>query len=455
MFEDNTVISNKLKFKPKDYSYPSYRYNKLTHHGVSGASIILGSQHSSSTFELPVEVYNLSKSILTFNVEFDAPGTADRANWFITDGLSPISQIILTTRGGNKLVDIKEVDIYTKVVTKAETKMEDFLNYPTITAQEVTDLKSCRLLGKSGDFLSALPQDGTDNHLDIIGVTYVSCGKNNEASKYRIQIPLEQIKNTLFELDKDFYANEIINMQIQWNTKNKLGWMTTIAGAALDPSNVAAALPGAVTLSNIHLYLATETNHDIINTIKANVASGTYRLLVPWVDFSSLSYNAAGSQAQQLTYFGGQTGRRLMKIYHTLVQASGDRNKQGVINNKDGAIVSEFYTKLNDNRLQDFNIDCTNLEDYMMLQDKLRGSVLAGADVYQYNWFWLEDFSDYIAPSDLPTSPSKDNLRRGIPMIDQLKWSFYAEVAAGTYVHHTFSVFQRELVVSPNGIEFD
>lgn len=453
--QSETVYSPEIRFKPRDYEHPVYRTAKLLPQGGSSNSITLDAHNPETIFELPQKVFNLSKSMLHFNLEIDSE--AGEVSWTRVDCLSPIYQIQLYTRGGTHLVDLNDVDLFTKVVTKAETKFEDYMNYPTITGtgndDDVKKVLACRLLGKNGSPTAANSPDhsGGASTLPILEPTYCSGTATAKAFTYRCKIPLSQIKNTLFDVDKDFYANEVLLLRIVWNQKNKVVWAGTDANSPAVGQKDSA---GTVKISSMAVFLAIEQNQVIENSIKMSIADGTYRFLAPWTRVYKINYSASGVQTQQLR-LDISGGQRLMKIYHTIVKNSGDKNTILTIDNKAGSKCTSFYTSLNNNRLQDFNVDCTNMEDFMLLQERLKGSVLVDSNIYQYNWFWLDDFADYLAPSDLPTYPPKDNLRRGIPMLEQQLWEFVGNVATSNSLdHYSFVVFQRELSVTPAGIAF-
>jgi len=55
--------------------------------------------------------------------------------------------------------------------------------------------------------------------------------------------------------------------------------------------------------------------------------------------------------------------------------------------------VNTFYTMLDNERIQEFNLTCASFDDYKLLKDKLAESMIQSSDMYYYNWFWIEDFS--------------------------------------------------------------
>jgi len=117
--------------------------------------------------------------------------------------------------------------------------------------------------------------------------------------------------------------------------------------------------------------------------------------------------------------------------------------------------VLSYYTQLNGKRSQDINIDCTSysgtpLLDYMSHKRQLRGSILANSNIYQYNWFHCDDFSDFGPRYD---QDNKGELISGIPMsVAPLTWSFVGvnmRPADNSFQHYTWFVFVKKLTMSP------
>ena len=128
-----------------------------------------------------------------------------------------------------------------------------------------------------------------------------------------------------------------------------------------------------------------------------------------------------------------------------------DTAATGVVNQK----VASYYTQLNGKRSQDINIDCTSysgnpLLDYMSHKRQIRGSILANANVFQYNWFHCDDFCDFGPAYD---QENKGELISGIPMsVAPLTWSFVGvnmRAAQNAFQHYTWFVFVKKLTMSP------
>ena len=124
---------------------------------------------------------------------------------------------------------------------------------------------------------------------------------------------------------------------------------------------------------------------------------------------------------------------------------------------------------LDNERLQEFNMSCANYDDYMQMRSKLKGSVIQDADMYYYNWVWIEDFTNNMNKAE----SDNDTKEVGLDLSIEHKWDFYGQqmnVQAnpgpdsatgsfngansnnGSYNHYTFAVTQKILTVSAAGI---
>ena len=206
------------------------------------------------------------------------------------------------------------------------------------------------------------------------------------------------------------------------------------------------------TVTSIQLFLAIETNQDIAQQVreKKNSAEGL-SVLMPYVYGNKINL-AAGSVSVSLKY-SRANGLKLLKIYHML---SSNTETNGTVSyntsNVAQAELTDFYSNLNNNRLQQFNVTCANGEDWMLLKNLLKGSLYVSQNVYKYNWVWIDDFSGSISPLNESPVPDTDNFMKGIDLSSEQKWDIFMTTAAQLN-HFTFSICQKMLVVNSSGIQ--
>jgi len=153
-----------------------------------------------------------------------------------------------------------------------------------------------------------------------------------------------------------------------------------------------------IAVTNLIFYLAMEQNESINQQIMSQVSSSGLNVMIPYTYM--YKYNPGTVTSATVTIrVSRANGIRLQKIYLSTfnnVESSNtavDCSNTAVGTNNVSAKVLTFYTAMDNNRLQDINVNCANMEDYMMLYDKIKGSVIQSSDMYRYNWFWLEDFT--------------------------------------------------------------
>src|SRR5690606_19998306 len=119
-------------------------------------------------------------------------------------------------------------------------------------------------------------------------------------------------------------------------------------------------------------------------------------------------------------------GRVLQKVYHApynnqeQFDTMYDHCNNGVVANALVAQkVQQYYTQLNGQRIQDITINCTPTAangpflDYMQHRRQLRGSNMQNANIYQYNWFHCDDFTEL---DNNYVFDNNSSLIAGIPM---------------------------------------
>ncbi|HEV2601386.1 MAG TPA: hypothetical protein VGT41_03745 [Candidatus Babeliales bacterium] len=204
--------------------------------------------------------------------------------------------------------------------------------------------------------------------------------------------------------------------------------------------------------------------------IMNEVQSTGLSYLIPYVQAFKAS-NTGTSQNISIQLDQGN-GRSLMKVYHSLYNSQEDLDTAydhantptiagttDALNAPVAQKVTQYYTQLNGKRNQDITIDCTysgGFLDYMQHKRQLRGSILSNLNVYQYNWFHCDDWSDFGPRYDQDNS---GELISGIPMsVAPLTWSFVgvmirpATTNTNTFQHYTWFVFVKKLTMAPGQV---
>lgn len=463
-----TVVSaDQIVYDQKMFSHPSYRFEPQFPN-TYGQPITLGSSQTPSTINIPPEVFNLSQSYLLYEVTL--PASANSYTWYATQALKEISHIQFYAGSNMWIADIDNLQNYLDILIKKETDRDEFLSLDS----------SLVGIGNNNSVVNVIPalrnttmsttgtvNDGAANpsSINYSEPSYFLVSANNTEVKYKIQFPLKLIKNSVFSIDKNLYFGQTTYFKAFFGPLSKICYTST---SNTNPSaGVKTPYAGAAEVKNFQLMLAVETNqHMKMKTIDA-VNSGGLSYLIPYVQGSKTS-NKGSTQNITIQLDQGN-GRTLMKVYHALYNAQEqldtmyDHANCGTIagisdDANTGAVrqkVISYFTQLNGKRSQDINIDCTSysgspLLDYMSHKRQLCGSILANSNVYQYNWFHCDDFSDFGPRYD---QDNKSELISGIPMsVTPLTWSFVGVSLRQTnndFQHYTWFIFMKKLTMTP------
>jgi hypothetical protein len=469
------IIASQLDYKKHDYMYPIYKHSKILPLAGGQAFAVPNTGGTETLFELPAKVLNLSKSYISFTASI--VGLANTGNFVVSDIMPSFRQVQLYTRGGLFLADINNFDDYTKAVLKIETKMEEYLTWDkyghlsgtsnSLRQNNVVGVANnlgCRYgVGVAGDANVPARSNGSAASVSYIEPTYLSTssaqGNNEPTISYKLNLGI--IKNTIFSLDKDLLFDEVIVLRIVWNAPQK--YIFTVGLTVVDPMLAGAvAYAGAVNITGLQAFIAIETNQEVVQQIRDKKNSGTgLEILFPYVYGNKVNLTG-NSQSVSLRFNRGH-GLRLLKVFHLPIWGAETIQTAYDSSNINGTKINNFYTLLNSNRLQEFNVDCTQQEDYMLLKDKLRGSVISSSNMYQHNWTWVDDFSGYISAIDENSQhPDDDTFVKGIDLSTEQKWDIYLTVTGSALAsivgqtalnHYTFAVTQKMLVIGPGGIQ--
>jgi hypothetical protein len=480
-------VAKELDYKSSDLVHPEYKMSKIYQQTGSQTVSITTAGNSESVFELPVNAMNLSKSVLNFTATPQASGGGNY-NYAYMDCASPIRQIQLYTRGGTYLCDVNHANTYTKVVWKPETKVGEFLDMPNHDAgsgwgnylqkcnannqlffsQTAAEFKSAIIdtnasLADLATDLTALikrPDTSARRHDDValadgtgepssVDVSfkeakYFAGGGNNTATPVlNIKLPLGMIYNTILSLNKDLYFGEVLYLRIVWAPSTKIFYFGDDALSPGGGTLGAAAVNCEIT--NLQLYLAIEQNQQIKNQLMSQVMGAGHRVLIPYVHTNLNSSLGAVAQQNVTVRYNRGHGQRLMKVYHSCFNNTENQNTAYDNDNRADAKVLSFYTTLNNMRQQEFDIDTSGEEDYMILKDKLKDTAIMNADVYHYNWFWCDDYSGGAKNDDMVVA--------GLSLDDEQKWEIVSTTAGNALRHYTFAVCQREVMLQQNNIQ--
>lgn len=451
------VTADQINYQQKMFSHPNYRFEPQFPN-TFGLPINLGAGQIPVTINIPPTVFNLAQSYLLYTVTL--PLVALSYIWTPEDTLSEIAHIQFYGGSGTYIADIDNLQNYLSIIMKKETELDEFLSMDALNQLYPNNSLVNIAPALKNSTIANINTPGGVNNPSSVNYTepaYFSVGGLAAPVTYNVQFPLRLIKNSIFSMDKNMYFGQTTYLKQYFGTLSKIAY--TSNSNAGPSAGTKASYVAAGTITNLQLMLAEESNVDLRTSIIKKVTDEGMSMLIPYIQAFKNS-NTGVSQNISIQFDQGY-GRSLLKVIHAPFNSLEDLDCMydhqntsviGATNVDTNLKCSQYYTQLNGKRNQDITIDCTNtvgtFTDYMSHRKMLRRSVLQNLQVYKYNWFHCDDFTDFGAKYD---QDNNGELISGIPMsVAPLTWSFIgAPMAAinNTFQHYTWAIFVKKLTV--------
>jgi hypothetical protein len=261
---------------------------------------------------------------------------------------------------------------------------------------------------------------------------------------------LGDIPDSIFSIDKDLYFNEVLVLRVTWEGHKNYAWYGT---SATNPTTGAHELANPIVFDQLGLYLAVETDEDIVQGLRSKVNSSGLQVLMPYVWYFK---NVLSGGTQNISVrFNSAHGMSIAKIMTAPFYGTETLKNSQDHGNVAGDKVQSYYVLVDNTRTTEFDVRCTSDDgkteygmDYMLQRDVLVGTPLANYDVFRYNWFILEDFSK---DKEVGKDPNTVN---GLPLTSkELKIDVTASTTDTSYNWYTFAIAQRRLLIGSQMVE--
>jgi len=442
-------VPKSLDYAKKSKRCATLRLSKLVPQSGSQSATI-GTATSQSVFELPLTVPAvLSESCLTFTTTFTAAG-ASKFNWMFADNCAMIDSIRLVLRNGLELASIQNVGNYLVPVSRAFMTPEELGQkpYTTIVSAATRMTENCQptnVLGNAAQ-VQAVSGIGQDLQKSNTAMRNLIAGATNAAQPViRWKISMDAFKNTLLAYPKHLLFNDIANLTITWATRDRVG---CFSASATDPSSTPGALAENVAVSDISFYLAQDRDREVYEALRQQLNGAGLSIPVDFVYYNK--QGLSGTSQNITTRYDRSNGRRLKYIIHSVF--NGTETSNTAYDNYVGDKITNFYTSVNNERLQDENVDIASFQDGIYQRNVLQGSI-AGQNEYDHHsrWFWVDSF----VGDDHPTAMKDFNSECGLPLDNPVKWSWTSTTANASHNHYTYAIVQRLLTIRSNEVILD
>jgi hypothetical protein len=266
------------------------------------------------------------------------------------------------------------------------------------------------------------------------------------------ELDLGKIPFTFFSCDRDFYANEPLELMVEFegydnyffqsDTANNLNNSTTLTNAVDFPS-----------IFNYELRLAVEVNNEIKNSIISRVMTQGLDMVVP----CSYLYRfpiGVGTSFQVSQKINSGHGKRLLRVISSPSLTNDRLNTRCNFYNIGAVKHIDFYTTLNDTRLEEITLNSLNGDDWFYSKNLLSGSPFENrAEYYSQCPSYVNDFS---ACGSLVNSKENDQTINGMAIdpSQELTWcKMIINKSVSDTTENVIVVCQKNLVSTSSGVQ--
>lgn len=445
------LVANEVDFKSIESEHSSPYYTIVTQNNGGDTVALTTTGGNQSVFDIPAEVFNGGRSIFEYIM---TPGAsiATNTNVLFADKPAEIKGLKLTTRSGFELFNQPNFNKYLDTVARFETKLEKVMtnDYAGNGAGAWNGLHSCDY---GANATGLIPEQPTvDQPRSYCASKYVIGAGAGATPVIRRSFYLDSFLNTVIGLNRVQYFGQTLQMTVTWASTTQIYYQAVTANIATTVASNAPGVAGAV-ISDMKIRLCIEKNPIIVETLKRMYESGQLSYNVPVVKESMLNMPQSTKQTLNLTFSGGD-GERLLRLYAKPYNVTEANDTAFDGHNVGGAKVVSCYSTINSIRQTENDLLTANHDQYNLIKRKLQGSCITGSLDYLNNYAYIEDFTDQNPLCDKPVNVDLNSVKDGLSTVPEVKWSLYNTTSNTSYNWYVYAIFQRRLVVSPQGIAY-
>ena len=428
--KEGTKISPELFYDQYDVSFPSYNFRNVypANGGARTVTVTSVGELQKTVFNIPAEDVNLGYSYLEYDLNIPDQGApaGGREMYACTfkDVYGEYDSVIYNDTGSQNIVEMRNLNLYNSVMNRIDTTPKDLEYAEGMNGLERSDdiVAAGTLVNYDVAGAKSRRFDNTNNALpykDVRSLQYGPPGDGAGAGSFTIKrrITLAELcgEHSFFGYQKDWIFPQETYLTINWSG-NRIGFKFDAATRAGGPPAVTvidhtvnnAALVGNITITNLVLKLAVQTNQELIAALKQRVAAGM-TLPIPYTKVHLIT-GSGGSQATcNLTLDAGQHGKKIKRLIYVpfrhAVPAGSSYLMYDHRNNQNRLVLSNYYTELDNAKLQRDIIvtsgdGVANVDDYMLHRKLLQNTTYFTRNSYNFYWFHMEAFDDIVTNED-------------------------------------------------------
>ena len=396
-------------------------------------------------FEFPTKSINFPLSRIAGNIVFPASGDQYIRTYVTADSPSLIGAGSFKARTGGTLFDMEYVPNFCKMVNRYDKDINEVMS------------------NDERDAIFPLRSNTETRNItgSVINHAYVEAAYNTHSGlNAAYTLPLGEsladiFPHTIFAKKHDIKFPEIMTLTLRLGPGNRYAWLAGSNGNDV-PWNTVADLAGDITITDFHILLSINDDPKLEDVINRELMSGV-RYVMDTVVCSQNRFPQTDSQNVSITYNSGH-GKRIKKIYHSVFNNTETRNV--ALDNDCVATrkVTEYTVKINDRSITDDKLLTNPVYPtaYYYHKPLLKGTSVTSANIYHANFVHIEDLGRLGSPHDqnlLGIRP--ESVVAGISLDQDFKFTFAASTQNVAYVHYTFAVVQRDILITATSIHID
>lgn len=470
--ESKIQFNESLDYAPKVSSAPKYGLTKILQQSGGGNVAISANSSVESIFDIPAQVFNLSKSFIDFTVTCPASGNPGQTLGAMLD-IPPIRRLSLYTRGGLYLCDIQNFQHFWKMTSNLST-MTDQMNSAGSPAYGSTVAVALQegfvnFIQPANALPGTAPQSMATYHgakidsanppaVDNATVQrrayqtqaqFCTSAVQNEALNLSCRLHLGRVPFSIFSVNRDLYTTEALQLRVEFEAYDNFLFGHTAAATLVGPVSVST-YNVAPSLNNLAFYLAVEQNQGVRQSIMDKVNSSGLSMVIPYVNIyrQVLGTNTSSSVNYKINRGHGQ---RLLRVISAESLTSDTLTSRCNFYNWLAPKTQSYYTTIDSIRQQSENLLPASSLDFRYNYSKLKGCPLEVSA--EYHTQCPVHIDDWSACNSLIESAEMDLTICGLPLDQEVVWGKVIDVK--TAVDTTLNaviVTQKSLMSSAQGV---
>lgn len=443
-----------LEFLPELGDVPKYKHVRILPMEGTADVTLSTAGGGSSSFQVPNDVFNLSRSFLQFTLQ-NAAGAATHSNYQHVGTLSMIRECHVYLSDGTYIVRQQNVNRWLNLARFYGIPLKNIEGAPKIGDASarlrcgqlgLTDLVNTDVASKDPANVYVAGKYDAPRH--YIAPKLIAVGAALTALTAEYVIPMSEFLHSFLEIDKSITFDRIAYLKFIWAPTTDIAW--DITASLVDPITGAAAAT-ALTLQNVQFYLAVEQNQNIRNQIINKVRTSALNISTDWV-YDYKNSNTGASQTTVLR-FNRSHGKALRRVFTCLADSTSESNNfaydinagNSMYNGAGSPWTGVVTPYVNGQRACDFDLTTALEYNTRIASGSFDNSLVSlGIEYYKLKYAHIDSW-DSVKSLTERSGNREDGLDLSTDTDYTLQWNNLTNL---TYYHYQFAVVSRTVSIS-------